>query len=120
GIRPLVLPSALVDGVAALCRRHGVTPFMALLAAWAVLLGRHANQEDVLVGTPVAGRDQREIEDLVGFFVNTLVIRAEWGTAPGFADLLARVREISLDAFTHQSLPFERLVDEIAPDRNLT
>jgi amino acid adenylation domain-containing protein/non-ribosomal peptide synthase protein (TIGR01720 family) len=120
GLRPVALPAGLLEGVAALCRNRGVTHFMALLAAWSVLLGRHANQDDVLVGTPIAGRNQQEVEDLIGFFINTLVLRTEWGRAAGFGDLLLRVRDVAIEAFTHQSLPFERLVDEIAPDRDLS
>jgi len=119
GTRRTRLPRALLDDVQALCRRRGVTPFMALLASWAVLLGRQAHQDDVLVGTPVAGRNQREVEDLIGFFVNTLVIRVRTDRELSFSDLLVRVREVALDAFTHQSIPFERLVDEVAPDRDL-
>jgi len=113
GIRPVRLSPDLLEGVAAHCRRHGATPFMALLAAWAVLLGRHAVQDDVLVGTPVAGRTRRETEDLIGFFVNTLVMRVR------LDDGLGKVRDMALDAFAHQDLPFERLVDEVAADRDL-
>ncbi|HKH47030.1 MAG TPA: amino acid adenylation domain-containing protein, partial [Thermoanaerobaculia bacterium] len=88
--------------------------------AWGVLLGRHAGQEDVLVGSPVAGRTRREVEDLIGLFINTLVLRTDWAAGPSFGELLGRVRETALDAFTHQDLPFERLVDELAPDRDLS
>jgi amino acid adenylation domain-containing protein len=94
---------------------------MLLLAAWAVVLGRHAEQDDVLVGTPVAGRHRREIEDLIGFFVNTLVLRASWTSAGAtFQDVLARVRAAALDGFAHQDLPFERLVEELVPARDLS
>ncbi|HKH46871.1 MAG TPA: amino acid adenylation domain-containing protein, partial [Thermoanaerobaculia bacterium] len=117
--RPFTLPQDLSQEVAALCRQEGVTPFMALLAAWALLLGRHAGQDDLLVGTPVAGRNRREIEDLIGFFVNTLVLRADLSGAPSFLELLGRVREAALGAFTHQDVPFERLVEELVHERDL-
>jgi len=119
GSRRVALTAAQADAVRALCRREGVTPFMLLLAAWALLLGRHAGQEDVLVGSPIAGRTRREIEDLIGFFVNTLVlrIRMEGGS---FRTLLASVRSTALDAYSHQDLPFERLVEELVPERDLS
>src|SRR6185369_116604 len=116
---PIVLPARLSAAVRELSRQSRVTPFMTLLAAWAVLLGRHAGQDDVLVGTPVAGRNRREIEDLIGFFINTLVLRTDLSGAPAFTGLLTRVREAALDAFTHQDLPFERLVEEIVVERDL-
>jgi amino acid adenylation domain-containing protein len=119
-VRRVALTAALSDAVRKLCLREGVTPFMALLAAWSVLLGRHAGQEDVLVGSPSAGRDRREIEDLIGFFVNTLVLRSAWDQATTFRHLLARVRSTALDAYEHQDLPFERLVEELAPERDLS
>ncbi|HVR98030.1 MAG TPA: AMP-binding protein, partial [Thermoanaerobaculia bacterium] len=112
---PVSLPT-----VEALCRRQGVTPFMVLLAAWSALLGRHADQQDVLVGTPIAGRNRREIEGLIGFFVNTLVLRADLSGAPAFGELLDRVRQTALDAYTHQDLPFDRLVEELVPERDLS
>ncbi|HVR95472.1 MAG TPA: amino acid adenylation domain-containing protein, partial [Thermoanaerobaculia bacterium] len=117
--RPVSLPPALSAAVHRLCRREGATPFMVLLAAWAALLGRHAGQQDVLVGTPIAGRNRREIEDLIGFFVNTLVLRADLGGAPGFGELLAQVRRSALDGYAHQDVPFERLVEELVPERSL-
>jgi amino acid adenylation domain-containing protein len=121
--RTITLPAALSEAVHGLCRREGATPFMVLMAAWAVLLGRHAGQEDVLLGTPIAGRNHREIEELIGFFVNTLVLRVEWtagsGGAPGFDELLGRVRRTALDAFSNQDLPFERLVEELVTEREM-
>src|SRR6185369_6174662 len=93
---------------------------MALLAAWAVLLGRHASQDDVVLGFPIAGRNRKETEGLIGFFVNTLVLRVVLGGGQdGFGDLLGRVRRTALDAFAHQDLPFERLVEELVPERDL-
>jgi len=117
-IRPVVLTPELSEAVLGLCRREGVTPFMGLLAAWAVLLGRHANQEDVLVGVPVAGRSRKETEELIGFFVNTLVLRSDLSGNPPFTGLLSRVRRAALDAFTHQDLPFDRIVEEVVAERN--
>jgi len=120
---PVVLSLPLSEAIGRLCRQQGVTPFMALLAGWAVLLGRHAGQDDVLVGTPIAGRNRREIENLIGFFVNTLVLRADLSGKPSgnpsLAELLGQVRRTALDAFAHQDLPFERLVEELAPERTL-
>jgi amino acid adenylation domain-containing protein len=118
-VLPLALSPATSRSIRELCRERGVTPFMALLAAWGVLLGRHAGQDDVPVGTPVAGRNRREVEDLIGFFVNTLVMRVDLFGAPAFTDLLDRVRDMSLDAFAHQDLPFERLVEALVPERDL-
>ncbi len=117
--RPVVLSTALSGAVRRLCLEAEATPFMVLLAAWSVLLGRHAGQDDLLVGSPIAGRNRREIEDLIGFFVNTLVLRSQLEPAAGFRALVARTRRAALDAFEHQDLPFERLVEELAPERDL-
>ncbi len=118
-LRSVSLSLDLSAAVQGLCRQQGVTPFMALLAAWAVLLGRHAGQDDVLIGSPIAGRNRREIEGLIGFFVNTLVLRCNCSGNPSFRELLGRVRRTSLDAFTHQDLPFERIVEAVATERDL-
>src|SRR4051794_35163248 len=88
-------------------------------AAWRALLARHTGQLDVIVGTPVANRTHREIEGLIGFFVNTLALRTDLSGRPGFAALLGRVRETALGAYTHQEVPFEKLVAELAPERHL-
>ncbi|HEX8275797.1 MAG TPA: amino acid adenylation domain-containing protein [Longimicrobiaceae bacterium] len=113
------LPAGLSDGLHALARREGATLFMALLAGWQALLGRWAGQDDVLVGTPVAGRTRPELERLIGFFVNTLALRGRLDGEPSFRALLARTRDETLGAFAHQDLPFERLVEELAPERDL-
>ncbi|HEX3130157.1 MAG TPA: amino acid adenylation domain-containing protein [Thermoanaerobaculia bacterium] len=106
-----------------LAREHGVTLYMALLAAWQTLLYRYTQQEDLLVGSPVAGRGRRELENLIGLFVNTVVLRGELyrpdGGEPTFAELLETTRSTALGAFAHQDLPFERLVDELQIERSL-
>ncbi|MFP3939611.1 MAG: amino acid adenylation domain-containing protein [Thermoanaerobaculia bacterium] len=114
----LVLPRPVADGVRRLADETGATPFMVLLAAFQVLLARHAGQEDVLVGTFVANRRSPEIERLIGFFVNTLVLRGDLAGAPGFRAFLERVREGSLEAFDHQDLPFEDLLDALGVERD--
>ncbi|PIE25756.1 MAG: non-ribosomal peptide synthetase [Micrococcales bacterium] len=101
-------------------REHDATPFMTLLTAYAALLQRYSGQRDVLVGTPIAGRARTELEPLIGFFVNTVVIRSRFESDPSFAELLGRVREAALGAFAHQDVPFERLVEELVPDRSLS
>ena len=103
-----------------LSRREGVTLFMTLLAAWQVLLSRYANQTDIVIGTDVANRNHSETEDLVGFFSNMLVMRTDLSGNPRFSMLLQRVREMCLNAFAHQNAPFERLVEELQPKRDLS
>jgi amino acid adenylation domain-containing protein len=103
-----------------LSQEHGVTLFMTLLAAFATLLYRYTGQTDILVGSPIANRNRREIEGLIGFFVNTLVLRLNLDNDLSFQDLLTRVREISLAAYAHQDLPFEMLVETLQPQRDLS
>jgi natural product biosynthesis luciferase-like monooxygenase protein/amino acid adenylation domain-containing protein len=113
------LSAELTAALKAMSREQGVTLFMVLLAAFKVLLWRYSGQTDVVVGTPIANRQQREIEELIGFFVNTLVLRTDLSGNPGFHELLGRVREVCLDAYTHQDVPFEKLVEMLQPERNL-
>jgi amino acid adenylation domain-containing protein len=117
---PFTVPAPVAEALADLGRKHGATPFMTLLTAFGALLARHTGQWDVPVGTPVAGRGRREIEGVVGFFLNSLVVRCSLDGAEGFERALTRVREACRGAFAHQELPFERLVDELEPDRDLS
>ncbi len=103
----------------AFARRHDATLFMVLLSAVQTLLGRYAGQEDVVVGSPIANRTRAEIEPLIGFFVNSLVLRGDLAGDPAFAELVGRSRRAALEAYAHQDLPFERLVEELRPDRRL-
>ena len=99
--------------------REGVTMFILLLAAFKALLYRYTQQEDIIVGSPVAGRTRVETEDLIGFFVNTLPLRTKISGDPTFLELLGKVREAALSAYSHQDLPFEKLVEALHPERSL-
>jgi amino acid adenylation domain-containing protein/non-ribosomal peptide synthase protein (TIGR01720 family) len=114
----LLLPQRLTEALKALSRQEGVTLFMTLLAAFKTLLYRYTGQEDLLIGTPLAGRTRVETETLIGFFVNTLVLRTNLGGNPPFRELLGKVREVALDTYDHQDLPFEKLVDELLIERS--
>ena len=115
-----VLPTNLSEGLKSLSKQEGVTLFMTLLAAFKTLLYRYTGQTDILVGCPIANRNRAEIENLIGFFVNTLVLRSNLSGNPTFRDLLKQVRQVALGAYAHQDLPFEKLVEEIQPERNLS
>jgi amino acid adenylation domain-containing protein/non-ribosomal peptide synthase protein (TIGR01720 family) len=117
--RPVRLPAEWVRQAEALARQEGATLFMVLLAAFQSLLARHSGQDDLAVGTPVAGRNRVETEGLIGFFVNTLVLRGGLAGDPTFRELLGRARETALAAYLHQDVPFEKLVEELTPERNL-
>ncbi|GGS58609.1 non-ribosomal peptide synthase/polyketide synthase [Actinokineospora fastidiosa] len=112
------VPAEVASGLREVGRRRDSTLFMTLLAACQVLFARHSGQSDFAVGTAVAGRDRPELERVVGFFVNTLVLRASVDEDASFADLLARVRSTALAGFAHQDVPFERVVDAVAPERD--
>jgi amino acid adenylation domain-containing protein len=116
--RPIVLPPEIVAPLESLGQRKGTTLFMTLLGAFAVLLGRSTGQEDLGIGTAIAGRDRQETEGLIGFFINSLVLRIDLSGNPAFDLLLDRVRSMALGAYAHQSLPFERLVEQLVPVRD--
>jgi amino acid adenylation domain-containing protein len=113
------LPPGLTGSLLRLSRQRSATVFMTLLAGFQFLLARYSGQTDVVVGTPVAGRTRLELEGLIGFFVNTLVLRGDLAGDPAFSDLISRVRETALGAYAYQDLPFERLVEELSPERSL-
>ncbi|WP_239166995.1 non-ribosomal peptide synthetase [Actinoplanes italicus] len=112
------VPARVTAGLRALARRHGATMFMTLAAAYATLLHRHTGQDDLLIGVPVANREQPETQAMAGLFLNTLVLRVRLDGDPRFAEVLAGVRDGALEAYAHQDLPFERLVDELVDDRD--
>ncbi|MFP2934407.1 condensation domain-containing protein, partial [Pyxidicoccus sp. 3LG] len=113
------LSSSVSNALKSLCQKEGVTPFMALLATWQLLLSRYSGQDDITVGSPIAGRRVAELEGLIGFFVNTLALRTRLEDNPSFRQVLTRVKETTLGAFAHQDIPFEKLVEELAPARTL-
>jgi amino acid adenylation domain-containing protein len=115
----LVLPEALREELKELSQQEGVTLFMTLLAAFKTLLFRYTHQDDILVGSPIANRNSDQIQSALGFFVNTLVLRSNLSGNPSFKELLKRIRRVALDAYSHQDLPFEKLVEELHPERNL-
>lgn len=103
-----------------IAKREGATLYMVLLAAFQTLVHRYSRQTDIVLGSPIAGRTQRDTEGLIGFFVNMLVLRADLSGDPGFVALLRRVKELTLEAYAHQEVPFERLVEEFEPERDLS
>ena len=116
----LQLPKSLLQAIADLSQQEGTTLFMTLLTAFKILLYRYMGQEDILVGSPVANRNQVETENLIGFFINLLVLRTDLGGDPTFKELLGRVREVVLGGYDHQELPFEKLVETLRPERHLS
>lgn len=116
--RQIALTQGLSEGVRRLAQAHGATPFMVLTAGFAILLQRYTGQDDIVIGTPVANRNRAEIEGLIGFFVNSLVLRIDSSGDPTFTGLIARVREVCLQAYAHQDLPFEKLVEHLQPQRD--
>ncbi|HWW76696.1 MAG TPA: condensation domain-containing protein, partial [Pyrinomonadaceae bacterium] len=115
-----VLPEELTARLRELSRREGVTLFMTLLSGWQLLLSRYSGQDDVVVGTPIANRHRSEVEPLIGFFVNTLALRMRLTPGASFRELLRQAREVTLGAYAHQDLPFEKLVEELQPERSLS
>ena len=114
------LTASTVRDLRALANRESVTLFMTLLAAFEVLLWRYSGQEDLVVGTPIAGRNRSELEGLIGLLANTLPIRVDVSGNPAFRELLGRVRETALEAYAHQEMPFDKLVEELHPERSLS
>ncbi|MEC4817871.1 MAG: condensation domain-containing protein, partial [Scytonema sp. PMC 1069.18] len=110
----------LTDMLRSLSNREGVTLFMTLLAAFQTLLYRYTGLEDICIGSPIANRNQVEIQNLIGFFVNTLVLRTDLSGNPSFLKLLSRVREMCVSAYAHADIPFEQLVEKLQPERNLS
>ncbi|MDF0552096.1 non-ribosomal peptide synthetase [Kamptonema sp. UHCC 0994] len=116
----LELPLSLTEMLKDLSRREGVTLFMTLMAAFQTLLYRYTGQTDIPVGTAANIRNQQELEGMIGYFLNTLVMRSDLSGNPSFKELLVRVREVTLGAYAHQELPFQKLVEELQPERNLS
>ncbi|WP_186137234.1 non-ribosomal peptide synthetase, partial [Burkholderia gladioli] len=116
----VAFPRELGDALRQLGRQHGTTLFMTLFAGWAALLSRLTHQRDLVIGTPVANRQQAELEPLIGFFVNTLALRVRLEDDPDVAGLLQQVRQTALDAYAHQDLPFEQVVEAVQPPRSLS
>jgi amino acid adenylation domain-containing protein len=119
-IQLLELPQSLLSVLEELSQQEGVSLFMMLLAAFQTLLYRYTGQEDIAVGSPIANRNRSELEGLIGFFVNSLVLRTDLSGNPAFRELLGRVREVALGAYAHQDLPFEKLVEELQPIRDMS
>jgi amino acid adenylation domain-containing protein len=119
-IRTHVIAKDLLDRLRALSQSEGATLFMTLLSAFQLLLSRYSGQEDIVVGSTVAGRNYSEVEPLIGFFINTLAMRTDLSGEPTFRELLARVKQVALDGYAHQEIPFEKLVEELQPERSLS
>ncbi|NRD59326.1 non-ribosomal peptide synthetase, partial [Corallococcus exiguus] len=118
--RESLLPRALYEQLKSLGQAQAMSPFMVLLTAWQTLLSRYSGQEDICVGTPISGRHQSELEGLIGFFVNTLVVRTRISPEASFQELLGRVKAATVGAYAHQDVPFEKLVEDLKPARNLS
>ena len=116
----MTLPPALTEALKELGRGEGATLFMTLLAVFGALLSRYSGQEEIVVGTPVANRDRAEIEGIIGLFANTLALRINLSGDPTVRDAIRRTKEIALAAYAHQDVPFEKLVEELKPERSLS
>ncbi|NEO15578.1 MAG: amino acid adenylation domain-containing protein [Moorea sp. SIO3E8] len=117
---PINIPATVTSKVKQLTQKQGSTLFMTLLAAFKVLMSRYSGQESIAVGTPIANRNRSEIEGLIGFFVNSLVMYTDLGGFPSFTEVLNRVKQTALEAYSHQDIPFEKLVEELQPQRSLS
>ena len=118
--RRVKVPASLANALKALSKREGVSLFMTLLAAFQVLLYRYSGQQDITVGSPIANRNRSGLEALIGLFVNTLPLRVDLSGNPTFRQLLARTREVVLGAYENQDIPFDALVKDLQPERNLS
>jgi amino acid adenylation domain-containing protein len=114
------LSPQLTADLKALCRQESATLFMTLLAAFQLLMSRHSGQEDFIIASPIAGRNRTEVEGSIGFFINTLLLNADLADHPSFQSLLKRVRKVALGAYSHQDVPFEKLIEELNPRRDLS
>ena len=119
GVETIALPSAVIQALKELTQRENASLFMALLSLFHVLLHRYTGETDILTGSPIAGRNSLALESLIGFFVNTLVIRTDLSDDPSFLEVVKRVREVTLAAYSHQNMPFEKLVEDLHVERNL-
>jgi amino acid adenylation domain-containing protein len=117
-LHPFTVPEDVAGRLEEIAGRHGVTLFMTVLAAWQALMHRYSGQDEIVLGTTAAERDVTESEALIGFFINMLVLRGDLGGDPSFSELLDRTRERTLEAYAHQDVPFDRLVEELVPDRD--
>ena len=115
-----IIPESLSQALSTLSQQEGVTLYMTLLAAFQTQLYRYTGQQDILVGSAIAGRNLSELEDLIGFFVNTLVLRTDMAGNPSFRELLQRVRNVAMSAYAYQDLPIDKLIDELQPERSLS
>jgi amino acid adenylation domain-containing protein len=119
-IHSIDLSPQLTTDLKALCQQQGTTLFMTLLAAFEILISRHSGQSDFIIAAPIAGRTRTEVEGLIGFFLNTLLLNADLAGNPSFQSLLSRVRKVALGAYSHQDIPFEKLIEELNPKRDLS
>ncbi|WP_157657963.1 non-ribosomal peptide synthetase, partial [Burkholderia ubonensis] len=119
-VLPFQLNGALADGVRAIAHASGTSTFMVVLAAYALLLSRYSNQQDIVIGSPIANRRSSMTEPLIGFFANMLALRVDLSGNPGFGELLARVKRVALDGYSRQEIPFEQVVDALKLERNLS
>ena len=119
GHSSIKIPSQTSKELRSLCFKENATLFMGLLAAFKILLYRHSGMEDIIVGCPIANRNRTDIEGLIGCFLNTLALRTDLSGNPTFRELLAKVREVALGAFANQDIPFEKVLEEIKPDREI-
>ncbi len=120
GTHRFIIPNDLIESLEKLSRESDATLFMTLLTAYYVLLHRYSGQDEILIGSPIANRDQPELEKMIGVFINTLALRINFSGDPGFREMLIKIREVCLEAYAHQDTPFEKLVEALKPNRDLS